>query len=112
MPGGVPMGNELVEASAGGIKATGASPELPAVIGGQAGREIIPAMVADAGDAACFVWEEFFTGEIRNPHTRRAYRHAVRKFLAWVAAEGFGLRQITPGLVGRYLDQAGGSIPT
>jgi integrase/recombinase XerD len=78
---------------------------LPAVIERQAGTDIIPAMVADAGDAACFVWEEFFSGEIRNPHTRRAYRHAVRRFLAWAAAEGFGLRQITPGLVGRYLDQ-------
>jgi integrase/recombinase XerD len=69
-------------------------------------------MVADAGDAACFAWEESISGEIRNPHTRRAYRHAVRQFLAWVTVGGFGLRQITPGLVGRYLDRHKASIPT
>jgi integrase/recombinase XerD len=36
----------------------------------------------------------------------------VRLFLTWVAAEAVELRQISPGLVGRYLDQHGGSIPT
>jgi integrase/recombinase XerD len=84
---------------------------LPAVIGRQA-AEIVPAMVADAGKAARYVWEEYFSGEIRNPHTRRAYRHAVRRFLAWAASEGVALPEVSPGLVGRYLDQHQASVPT
>jgi hypothetical protein len=47
----------------------------------------IPAMGADARQAAGFAWEELFSAEIRNPHTRRAYRHAVRPFLAWCEAK-------------------------
>jgi integrase/recombinase XerD len=89
-----------------------ASKNIPAVIDGKAATEVIPALVADAGGAACFAWEEFFSAEIRNPHTRRAYRHAVRRFLAWCEAEGLELRRITPGLVGQYFDQHPSGIPT
>ncbi len=84
---------------------------LPAVIR-SGGAEVIPAVVVEAGSAARFVWEEFFVGEIRNRHTRRAYAHAVRRFLAWCEAEGATLQQVTPGLVGRYLDRHPGGIPT
>jgi len=72
----------------------------------------LPSLVASAGDAAAFAWEEFFSAGIRNPHTRRAYAHAVRRFLAWAEAGGYELARITPGQVGHYLDQLGGSIPT
>ena len=46
------------------------------------GRELVttrpvPEMVQAAGQAAAFAWDEFFMGEIRNPHTRAAYRLAV-----------------------------------
>ena len=67
--------------------------------------EPLPALVADAGGAARFAWDEFFSGQIRNPHTRRAYSHAVRQFLAWAEGQGVELVRITPGLVGQYLDQ-------
>jgi hypothetical protein len=33
---------------------------------------IVPALIADAGDAAGWRYVEFFTANIRNPHTRRA----------------------------------------
>lgn len=75
-------------------------------------RDSIPAIVSAAGAAACFVWDEFLTGSIRNPHTRRAYRRAVRSFLAWVEGKGLQLTQITPGLVGRYLDSLEISAPS
>jgi hypothetical protein len=42
----------------------------------------LPALIAAAGPAAAFVWDEFFAG---NSATRRAYTHAVRRFLAWAA---------------------------
>jgi integrase/recombinase XerD len=85
---------------------------LPAVIE-QAGAGLaLPALVADAGPAARFAWDEFFSAEIRNPHTRRAYVHAVRRFLAWAAGQQLEFQRVTPGLVGQYLDQLDASIPT
>jgi integrase/recombinase XerD len=74
--------------------------------------EALPALVAAAGPAARFAWDEFFSGSIRNPHTRRAYGRAVRQFLAWVEGQGVALPQITPGLVGRYVDQLRLGIPS
>jgi integrase/recombinase XerD len=88
---------------------------LPAVIkkpGAGAEPLPLPALVEQAGGAAAFVWDEFFSGEIRNPNTRRAYAHAVRQFLAWAAGQGAGLARITPGQVGQYIDQLDASMPT
>ena len=72
----------------------------------------LPALIEAAGPAAAYVWDEFFTAGIRNPHTRRAYTHAVRRFLAWAEAAGSDLARLTPGQVGHYLDSLPGSIPT
>jgi site-specific recombinase XerD len=90
---------------------------LPAVIQKTGSGQPLPALITHAGGAAAFVWEEFFSGEIRNAHTRRAYIHAVRQFLAWAEGQGVEtpveLRRITPGLVGQYIDQMGdASAPT
>lgn len=89
------------------------SSNLPALrTQGNAGSgQPLPALIAAGGGAACFVWDEFFSGQIRNPHTRRAYAHAVRGFLAWAEGQGAELTHITPGMVGQYLDQLGGSVP-
>ena len=67
------------------------------------GLQEAPAIVQRAGDAARFAWAEFFAGQIENDHTRRAYRHAVSRFLAWCEARGLGLHQIAPAAVGEYL---------
>lgn len=72
----------------------------------------MPACVANAGAAAGFAWEELFFGKIRNPHTRKAYLRAVRRFLAYVEREHFSLPQVTPGMVGRYFDELPISIPS
>jgi integrase/recombinase XerD len=72
----------------------------------------LPLVIAEAGDAACFAWEEFFTAGIPNLHTRTAYERAVRRFLDWLAPQQVPLAKITPGMVGRYFDQHKGSIPT
>ena len=62
-----------------------------------------PQMIANAGDAAKFAYEEFLLGRIRNPNTRRAYERAARRFFEW--CEGHRtLTNITPADVGRYLD--------
>ena len=73
---------------------------------------VLPASIAAAGPAARFAWDEFFSGILRNPHTRAAYRHAVRRFLAWTEPQGVAIERITPGMVGRYFDTHSGSVPT
>jgi integrase/recombinase XerD len=100
---GKPIQGELVKASPAAV---------PAVIERKSAGDAVPEIVAESGGAACFAWDEYFSGSIRNTHTRRAYAHAVRQFLAWVAGKGLPLGQITPGLVGQYLDQHPGTIPT
>jgi integrase/recombinase XerC len=49
---------------------------------------IVPALIADAGDAASWRYVEFFTANIRNPHTRRAYARACGRFFAWCEDRG------------------------
>ncbi len=71
-----------------------------------------PALVASAGPAAQFAWEEFLFGQIRNEHTRRAYGHAVARFLKHCEQLGRELPQIAPADVGRYLDSLHHSAAT
>src|ERR1700737_696922 len=48
----------------------------------------LPALVAAVGERADIRFREFFTANIRNPHTRRAYARATEEFLAWCASAG------------------------
>ena len=41
----------------------------------------LPEIVRLAGPSAKFAYEEFFYARIRNAHTRKAYRHAMHRFL-------------------------------
>jgi hypothetical protein len=52
--------------------------KAPALIG----TVTLPVLVQAAGDSARMRFVEFFTANIRNPHTRRAYGRAVGEFLA------------------------------
>ena len=63
-----------------------------------------PALIRDASPAATFAWEEFLYGAVRNPHTRRSYERATRRFLSWAESSGRAIHQVTPADVGRYLD--------
>lgn len=72
----------------------------------------LPEIIASAGPAAAFAWDEFFAGHIRNPHTRAAYLHAVRRFLSWAESRTGAITDITPGLIGSYFDQHPSSLPT
>jgi integrase/recombinase XerD len=64
-----------------------------------------PLCITEAGTAACFAWDELFRGQLRNLHTRKAYGYAAREFLEWAHEEGTGIHQVTPGMVGEYLDR-------
>ena len=49
---------------------------------------------------------EFFTANIRNPHTRKAYATAVRGFAAWTDTVGIThLRHVAPLHVAAYIEQ-------
>ena len=39
---------------------------------------VMPSLIANAGDAASWRYVEFFTANIENPHTRRAYGRACK----------------------------------
>jgi site-specific recombinase XerD len=64
----------------------------------------VPSLIAAGGAASRFAWEEFLHGQLRNPHTRRAYRRAATRFLRWCEHRGLSLPTITPAHVGQYLD--------
>ena len=66
---------------------------------------VVPAIIADLGDQAGWRYVEFFTANIRNPHTRRAYARACRQFFAWCDQRGLALREIRPHDVATYIEQ-------
>jgi len=77
------------------------SGNLPSVV-----TDELPAIITRAGPNAVFAAQEFFFGKIRNEHTRRAYQHAVKQFLAWIEKHGGGeLGQIAPWQVGKYFEE-------
>ena len=85
------------------------SERLPAIIrpGALAASDdthLVPALIADAGDQAAWRYVEFFTANIRNPNTRRAYARACQQFFAWCDERGLTLTTIRPVDVARYIE--------
>jgi site-specific recombinase XerD len=80
--------------------------------GPPAGPTPLPILVEAEGPAGRFAWEEFFQAQLRNTHTRALYLRAVTRFLKWLEPQGIPLPQVTPGMIGAYLDQHGRSVPT
>jgi integrase/recombinase XerD len=67
----------------------------------------LPALFRSAPDSGRRFWE-FFTVNIRNPNTRRAYFKAVQGFAAWCEEKGLGdLSRVTPMHVATYVEQLG-----
>jgi integrase/recombinase XerD len=71
-----------------------------------------PEIVKSIGHAAEFAWEEFFQGELANPHTRKNYIHAVKRFLVWCEDRDLQLIRVTPGDVGAYFQELPSAVPT
>ena len=89
------------------LRLTGDSAELT-----QTQDAEMPELIRDAGGAARFAFEEFIHGQIRNPFTRKAYLHAVKRFSQWCTCRQLDLVRIAPADVGRYLDSMTVSTPT
>jgi site-specific recombinase XerD len=70
-----------------------------------AARAKVPALYAP-NLAAAKRFIEYFTANIRNVNTRRAYLHAVREFADWCAPQGFHeIVDIEPLHVAAYIEQ-------
>ena len=67
-------------------------------------RPLVPVLIADAGNAAGWRYVEFFTANIRNPSTRRAYARACGRFFAWCDDRGLTLPAIRPHDVATYIE--------
>jgi len=66
---------------------------------------VVPAIIAELGDQAGWRYVEFFTANIRNPHTRRAYARACGQFFAWCDQRSLTLTAIRPHDVATYIEQ-------
>jgi site-specific recombinase XerD len=66
----------------------------------------LPALIRNAGHLAARRFIEFFTAEIRNPNTRRAYWRAVTAFFNWLEDNKLDeLALIQPIHVAAYVEQ-------
>jgi site-specific recombinase XerD len=81
------------------------TPRIPA---GIRATVVVPAIVADAGDAAARRYLEFFGVTIRNRNTRTAYLHAAGRFFAWCEHHQLDqLADIEPLHVAAYIEALG-----
>ena len=65
---------------------------------------LIPTLIAAAGDDASWRYVDFFTSNIRNVNTRRAYARACSSFLTWCEERGLSLGTIRPYDVSLYIE--------
>ncbi len=62
-------------------------------------------LITNAGERAQTRFLEFFTAQIRNPNTRRAYAQATREFLAWCEMVGIPtISAVQPVHVAAYVE--------
>ena len=88
-------------------QATAPAPALAPVAAVPGGWQIegLQATIRRAGPQAAERTVEFFTAQIRNPHTRAAYAAAVTRFFTWCDARGLALAQISPIAVATYIEE-------
>jgi site-specific recombinase XerD len=77
----------------------------PGALSSRSNTYIVPALIADAGDAAGWRYVEFFTANIRNPHTRRAYARACGRFFAWCEDRGLTITVIRSFDVAAWVEE-------
>jgi site-specific recombinase XerD len=71
----------------------------------------LPVLVAASGDRAAVRFLEFFTAQIRNIHTRRAYARAAAEFLAWCESVGVpSLDQVRPLHIATWIELQGRKV--
>jgi site-specific recombinase XerD len=86
--------------------------QLPAIVQASAlatptDTYIVAALIAYAGDQAGWRYVEFFTANIRSPHTRRAYARACGRFFSWCEHRGLELPTIRSVDVAAWVEELG-----
>ena len=71
---------------------------------------ILPTLITNAGDLAAYRFIEFFTANIRNPNTRKAYYFAVNRFMNWCAIQELSLTTIRSLHVASYIEVLGNKV--
>src|SRR5271170_3437114 len=66
--------------------------------------QLVPATIAEAGERASWRYVEFFTANINNPHTRRAYARVCGRFFGWCESRGLALTAVRAFDVAAYLE--------
>lgn len=69
--------------------------------------QAVPTLIAARGHRADRRFIEFFSANIRNPNTRRAYFRAVTEFCAWCEHARLGLLDIEPVHVAAWIESLG-----
>src|SRR6202521_1836526 len=80
--------------------------QLPAILLTET-NATVPALIAARGAHAGRRFVEFFTVNIRNPNTRRAYFRAVTEFCDWRDQARLGLLDIEPVHVAAWVEKLG-----
>ena len=78
--------------------------------GSVAGIDYVPELVCDVGPTAAERFVTFFTNNIRNPNTRRAYHRAALQFFDWCQSQRLDFTTIKSFHVSAFLEEllAGG----
>lgn len=64
----------------------------------------LPLVVSNSGEQATYRYVEFFTAQIRNPNTRRAYLVSTTQFFTWCQDHGLELGSIHSIHVATYIE--------
>lgn len=72
----------------------------------------LPDIVSNAGEQARYRFIEFFTAQIRNPNTRRAYYTAVTQFFHWCHSYELELNDIHSIHVATYVEKLQATVST
>lgn len=75
----------------------------PGALAPRGGFEV-PSLVAAAGERATRRFIEFFTANIRNANTRRAYAAAAARFSHWCDERRLDLGQVDPVVIAAYVE--------
>ena len=77
---------------------------LPGTLALKADIRLVPGLIADLGEQVGWRNIEFFTANIRNPNTRRAYVRACGRFFTWCEERGLSLEAIRPFDVAAWVE--------
>src|SRR6202049_5403736 len=83
-------------------------PAPPALV--RVGIETLPASIGVCNERTRLRFIQFFTANIRNRNTRRAYARAVKQFFDWTEGRWLALEEIDALAVAAYIEKIGGEM--